>query len=88
LKNYYSVTEEELKRYEILTQALRGCITLRQASEILGLSYRQCLRLKERFQNEGFEGLFRRSALHANAETCQENCVCLKNLALKSCLIS
>lgn len=24
----------------------------------------------------------------SNTETCQENCVCLKNLALKSCLIS
>ncbi|WP_181405992.1 helix-turn-helix domain-containing protein [Thermodesulfovibrio sp. Kuro-1] len=63
MKKYYLISEEELKRYEVLTQALRGCITLRQASEILGLSYRQCLRLKERFQNKGFEGLFRKSTL-------------------------
>jgi len=67
VKKYYLISEEELKRYEVLTQALRGCITLRQASEILGLSYRQCLRLKERFQNKGFEGLFRKSTPHANA---------------------
>ncbi|GAB6183596.1 hypothetical protein [Thermodesulfovibrio hydrogeniphilus] len=50
----YLVTEEELKRFEVMTQVLNGSMTLRQAQEILGLSYRQLLRIKKKLVCEGF----------------------------------
>ena len=56
----YRVTEVELKRYKVLMDVEEGRINLKAASEMLGLSYRQTLRLNKRFQAEGLEGLFRR----------------------------
>ncbi|GAB6183485.1 ISNCY family transposase [Thermodesulfovibrio hydrogeniphilus] len=49
-----------MKRFEVMNQVLSGFLTLKQAQEILGLSYRQVLRLKERFKFQGFEGLLRK----------------------------
>lgn len=60
MERQYIVTEEELKRFEIMSQVISGALSLREAQEILGLSYRQTLRIKERFIREGFEGLRRR----------------------------
>ncbi|GAB6183714.1 helix-turn-helix domain-containing protein [Thermodesulfovibrio hydrogeniphilus] len=57
MEKKYIFTEEELKRFEVMNQVLSGFLTLKQAQEILGLSYRQVLRLKERFKFQGFEGL-------------------------------
>ncbi|GAB6182826.1 ISNCY family transposase [Thermodesulfovibrio hydrogeniphilus] len=49
-----------MKRAEVITQVVNGCMSLRQAQEILRLSYRQLLRIKKRFIQEGFEGLLRK----------------------------
>jgi hypothetical protein len=56
----YSVTEVDMKRYAILKKWDDGEITLKQCSVLLGLSYRQTLRLKERYLSEGFEGILRK----------------------------
>lgn len=45
-------------RYEVLLKALEGVITTREASGLLGKSYRQTLRLKVRVEQEGLPGLF------------------------------
>jgi transposase len=55
------VTEGELKRYWALMEVKEGRISLKEASEVLGLSYRHTLRLRDRFEAEGFEGLLRRA---------------------------
>ncbi len=60
MEKKYIITEEILKRYELMNQVLEGFITLRQAQETLGLSYRQALRIKKRFITYGFEGLLRK----------------------------
>lgn len=57
----YSVTEEDMKRYNVLQNVKEGLITLRCASELLGLSYRQVLRLNKRFILHGIEGIIRRT---------------------------
>lgn len=56
----YIVTEEEMKRYDVMQRVLSGQINLKEAQQLLGLSYRQTLRIKERFVIEGFEGLLRK----------------------------
>lgn len=62
MKRYY-VTEVEMRRYSVLKSVIDGTITLRSASEVLGLSYRQAIRLKERLLTCGFEGLLRKTPL-------------------------
>jgi len=54
------ITEVEMKRYKVLIDVLNGSINLRTASLLLGLSYRHTLRLKNRFEAEGIDGLLRR----------------------------
>lgn len=46
----FIVTEEELKRITVLEQVIQGGLTVKEASRLLGLSYRQTLRLKKRFK--------------------------------------
>jgi len=48
-----------LKRYKILSDALSGKLTFKEASLALGLSYRHTLRLKEKLKNLGLIGLQR-----------------------------
>jgi len=55
-----NVTEVDLKRYKVLTDVFEGKIDLKRASEVLGLSYRHTLRLRDRFKKEGFEGIIRK----------------------------
>jgi len=57
----FMVTEEELKRYSVLDQVIQGSLTAKEASQLLGLSYRQTLRLKKRFKQEGWAGILRKS---------------------------
>jgi len=61
---YYSVTEVEMKRYAVLQDVVSGLLTLKAAAELLGLSYRQTLRLKKRFVAQGLEGLLRKAPSH------------------------
>jgi hypothetical protein len=52
----------ELKRAEVLAQVKAGALTLRQASGLMGVSYRQAKRLWPRFRRRGAVGLRHRSA--------------------------
>jgi len=58
----FQITEVEMKRYSILKRVIDGFITLKDAAELLGLSYRQILRIKKRFIQDGIEGLLRKSS--------------------------
>jgi hypothetical protein len=54
------VTMKEINRYKILQEVQAGRLKLSAARELLNLSYRQCLRLKQKFNSFGFEGLIRK----------------------------
>lgn len=56
----FIISEEEMIRYEVLNEVVSGRISLKGAKDLLGISYRQAIRLKKRFINEGLEGLLRR----------------------------
>ncbi|MCX8034556.1 MAG: hypothetical protein N3A00_04485 [Thermodesulfovibrio sp.] len=56
----YIFTEEELKRVEVMNSVISGSLSLKQAQQLLELSYRQTLSIKKRFLTEGFKGLLRR----------------------------
>jgi len=53
---------KELKRVEVLGRVKAGDLTLRQASEVMGLSYRQAKRLWRRFRRRGAVAVRHRSA--------------------------
>ena len=55
----FMLSEVELKRYKILSDALLDKLTFKEASLALGLSYRQTLRLKEKLKTLGPAGLQR-----------------------------
>ncbi|RLE00064.1 MAG: hypothetical protein DRJ11_12190, partial [Candidatus Aminicenantes bacterium] len=57
----FMVTEEELKRFSVLDQVIQGSLTAKEASQLLGLSYRQTLRLKKRFKQERWARILRKS---------------------------
>jgi transposase len=52
----------ELKRAEVLAQVKAGALTLREASGLMGVGYRQAKRLWKRFRRRGASGLRHRSA--------------------------
>ncbi|MEN2994501.1 MAG: helix-turn-helix domain-containing protein [Thermodesulfovibrio sp.] len=67
MRKTYIFTEEELKRLEIMNRVMSGSLNLKQTQQLLGLSYRQTLRIKKRFITDGFEGLLRRKKKKASA---------------------
>ncbi|MEN2994224.1 MAG: helix-turn-helix domain-containing protein, partial [Thermodesulfovibrio sp.] len=67
MRKIYIFTEEELKKVEVINRVMSGSLNLRQAQKLLGLSYRQTLRIKKRFISEGFEGLLRRKTKRPTA---------------------
>ncbi len=72
--SFYIVTEEEMKRFEVMSQVNSGVLSLRGAQEVLGLSYRQTLRIKERFISEGFDGPRRRKPQRPQALKIGNSC--------------
>ena len=48
---------KERRRLEVLTKVKRGDIRLTKAAELLSVSYRQVLRIWERYEREGSAGL-------------------------------
>lgn len=48
---------KERRRLEVLTKVKRGDLRLTKAAELLGVSYRQVLRIWERYESEGSVGL-------------------------------
>lgn len=55
-----SAVERAMKVQEVLVRAIGGQISWVQAGEILGLCPRQVLRLRRRFEEDGYSGLFDR----------------------------
>jgi transposase len=53
-------TEVEMKRYYLLQEVQNGHLTLAQAASLMGVSYRHAIRLKQRFLQQGVQGLKRR----------------------------
>ncbi len=51
---------KEARRLMVIEQASAGNLTVREAGEILGLSARHVIRLKERYRKEGASGLLHR----------------------------
>lgn len=59
MERRFLLTMEHLKRHKILTDCIEGRMTMKQAAVLLGISYRQVLRLKKRLIASGIEGLLR-----------------------------
>lgn len=53
----FRLSVKERSKLEILTKVRKGGISLGKAAELLGMSYRQVLRIWQRFVSEGSEGL-------------------------------
>jgi transposase len=53
-----SAVERAMKVQEVLLRAMSGRILWIQAAEILGISVRHMQRIREKFQREGYNGLF------------------------------
>jgi transposase len=51
------MSEEEVRRSEVLSRVMKGQLRLTEASELLNISYRQAKRLKRRYQKQGAKGL-------------------------------
>ena len=56
----YRVTMSEITRYKVIQEWEEGKVKGREVCMVLGISYRQALRIRKRFREEGFEGLLRR----------------------------
>ena len=51
------MTKKEVRRVEVLSIALSGGLTNKDASELLGVCVRQFIRIKKKFLQEGAQGL-------------------------------
>lgn len=49
------VTMRDIQRYKVIIAVLKKRLTLTDASEVLSVSYRHAIRLKQRIQENGFE---------------------------------
>ena len=56
-----TLTMQQQKRIEIIERALRNDLTVIEAATVLGVSERQCYRLKKRVKDQGVKGV-----LHGN----------------------
>jgi len=56
----YQLTMKELNRYRILKDVLKHNIPLTQGARLIGISYRQALRLKKRVMLDDIEGIISR----------------------------
>ena len=56
----YTLTEADMKRYIVLKRVIEGSLTLKDASELLGLSYRHTIRLKQKVMKYGLDGILRK----------------------------
>jgi transposase len=51
------MSDEERKRVEVMARVKKGDLGLRDAAEILGISYRQTKRIRKRYRKQGAKGL-------------------------------
>lgn len=56
-----SMSRKERQRLQVLAQVKAGKLTLQQASQVLGMSYRQVKRVWSRYLLEGDQGLVHRA---------------------------
>lgn len=57
MKGDMVVSKEEDRRRLVVEQVVTGKMTLKKASRLLGVSYRQAKRMKRRYKREGLQGL-------------------------------
>lgn len=55
------VTVEDIQRFKILTEVIDKKLKVADVAEVLSLSYRHTLRLRDKVRDEGLEGLLRKS---------------------------
>ena len=60
----YEVTMKEITRYKVIKKWEEGKVRGKEVSVLLGISYRQALRLRRRFRHEGMKGLIDRRSGH------------------------
>src|SRR3990172_2902887 len=58
--NKIVVTMDDIKRYKVITEVIEKRLTLRDASELLFLSYRHAIRIKQKVKDSGLEGILRK----------------------------
>ncbi|MEK7238554.1 MAG: ISNCY family transposase [Nitrospirota bacterium] len=56
-----AVTMRDIQRYKVLAEVIDKKLSLKDAAEVLALSYRQAIRLKQDCQEHGLEGILRRN---------------------------
>ena len=61
MEGHLVISQRELERKRVMEHVLEGRMTLRRASELLGVSYRQAVRICNRFREHGAKGLVHRS---------------------------
>lgn len=72
MEGHLLMSAKERRRKSVFDEVLAGRLTLRSASERLGLSYRQCRRSYRRFSEEGDAGLVHRSrGRRSNRRACE-----------------
>lgn len=61
MEGHFLMSQRELECKRVMEQVLEGRLTLRKASELLQVSYRQAVRICNRFKSQGTKGLIHRS---------------------------
>jgi len=61
MEGHLRMSQEELERKRVMEAVLEGRLSLRKASQLLQISYRQAVRVCQRFRAEGAKGLVHRS---------------------------
>lgn len=56
-----AVTMRDIQRYKVLAEVIDKKLSLKDAAEVLALSYRQAIRLKQDCREHGLEGILRRN---------------------------
>ena len=59
------VTMSDIQRYKVITEVIEKRLTLKDASELLFLSYRHAIRLKQKVKDNGLEGILRKIPVSA-----------------------
>lgn len=59
------VTMSDIQRYKVITEVLEKKLSLKDASELLSVSYRHAIRLKEKVEDGGLEGVLRKCSSKA-----------------------
>ncbi|WP_026486040.1 helix-turn-helix domain-containing protein [Caldanaerobius polysaccharolyticus] len=79
------MSQEQLKRYTVISKTLEGSMTVKQAAEVLGLSVRQVIRLKKGVRESGAAALIRknqnRKPAHAISDDIKQMIIDIKTLS-------